>query len=207
MLQCSIDCSKTKEAIMSPTPKVNREPVVEEAGSKPEIRDSFASLFLRGIERMAELQKQAIDFAMQQNTEMVDVLKKVAERTPGAPRLPLLDLATGAVTRYADTQKAAIDLVVEQSQVWTDTFKDRAQVDKKATETATNVAKQTMERSFAVQKKVLENAAAQTKAVVDVAKNQFGFNGAHADAMTDTFQKGVDTIVEAQKELLYLVTQ
>lgn len=191
---------------MSPTPRVNREPVVEDAGIKPEIRDSFATLFLRGIERMAEIQKQAIDFAVQQNTEMADVLKKVAEKTPGAPRLPLLDLATGAVTCYADTQKAAIDLVVEQSQVWTDTFKDRARVDKKATDAATNVAKQTVEHSFAVHKKALEHTAAQTKAVVDAAKHQFGFNGAQADAMSESFQKGVDTIVEAQKELLDLVT-
>lgn len=191
---------------MSPTPKVNREPAVEDAYGKPEIRDSFASLFLRGIERMAEIQKQAIDFAVQQNTEMVEVLKKVAEKTPSAPRLPLLDLATGAVNRYADTQKAAIDLVVEQSQVWTDTFKDRATVDKKATDTAANMAKQAIERSFGVQKKALENTAAQTKAVVDAAKNQFGLNGVQADAMADTFQKGVDTIVEAQKELLDLVT-
>ena len=190
---------------MSPTPKINREPVVEDPIAKAEI-PSFATLFLRGVERMAEIQKQTIDFAVQQNAEIVDVLKKAAEKAPGAPKLPLLDLAAGAVSRYADTQKAAIDFVVEQSQAWTDTFKDRARCDTKAAESTTQMAKQAVERSFVVHKKALENTAAQTKAVVDATKKQFGFTGAQADAMTESFQKGVDTIVEAQKELLDLVT-
>jgi len=191
---------------MSPTPRINREPIVEDTVNKGEFGDNLAAIFLHGIERIAEIQKQSIDFAVQQNVEMVELLKKTAEKMPGAPRLPLLDLATGAVTRYADTQKSAIDYVVEQSQAWTDTFKERAGTAKNATEAVTNAAKQSIERSFVVQKKALENTAAQTKAVVDAAKNQFGFTGKQADAMTDTFQKGVDTIVEAQKELLNLVT-
>ena len=191
---------------MTPTPKVNREPIVEDAAEKAEYRDYFTVLFLHGVERMAEFQKQSIDLAVQQNTEFVEIVKKAAEKMPGGSRLPLLDLATGAVTRYADTQKSAIDFVVEQTQAWTDAFKDGAGMAKKSTEAATNVAKQTIERSLAVQKKALENSAAQTKAVVDIAKHQFGFSGAQADAMTESFQRGVDTIVEAQKELLDIVT-
>ncbi len=190
---------------MSPTPKVNREPVIEDPGTKPEIA-SFAAFFLRGVERMAEIQKQTIDFAVQQNAEMAEVLKKAAENLPGAPRMPLLDLATGAVSRFADTQKAAIDFVVEQSHAWTDAVKDRARCNMKAADATTNMARQTMERSFVVHKKALENTAAQTKAVVDATKQQFGFSGAQADAVTESFHKGVDTIVEAQKELLDLVT-
>jgi hypothetical protein len=190
---------------MSPTPKTHREPVVEDAAETSEIQDNFVAIFLRGVERVGEIQKQAIDLALQQNAEIVDIWKKAAKKMPGGARLPMLDLATGAVNRYADTQKSAIDLVVEQSHIWTDAFKDRATI-KKSNDSTVNVAKQTMERSFAVHKKALEHTAAQTKAVVDAAKHQFGFTGVQADAMTDTFQKGVDTIVEAQKELLDLVT-
>jgi hypothetical protein len=191
---------------MSPTPKTNREPVGNDAAEKAEIRDDFTAIFLRGLERIAEIQKHTIDIAVQQNGELVDVLKKAAEKMPGAPRLPMMDVTAGAVARYADTQKAAIDFMVEQTHVWTDTFKDRAGVANKSTESTTNVAKQTMERSFAVQKKALEHTAAQAKDMVDAAKHQFGFTGNQADAVTDTFQRGVDTIVEAQKELLDLVT-
>ena len=191
---------------MSAAVKPNREPVVEEVGEKPPLRDDIVALFLRGMERIGEVQKQCIDIAVQQNGEMIDVLKKAVEKAPGTPRLPMLDVAGGAISRYADTQKAAIDFVVEQSRIWTDTFKDRTSTARKSAESTTNVARQTMEKSFAVQKKALEHTAAHTKAVVDAAKHQFGFTGAQADAMTDTFRRGVDTIVDAQKELLDIVT-
>jgi len=191
---------------MSPTPKPIREPIAEELDEKTEFRDNLAAVILHGFERVAEIQKHTIDLAVQHNAEMIDVLKKAADKMPGAPRLPMLELAAGAVSRYAETQKSVIDYFIEQSKVWTDTFKDRDSVAKSSTETVTNAAKQAVEKSFAVQKKALENTAAQTKAVVDAAKNQFGFTGKQAEVMTDTFQRGVDTIVEAQKELLDLVT-
>lgn len=191
---------------MSPTPKVSREQVMDEPTERAELLDNMSALFLHGIARVAEIQKQCIDFALQQNTEMVDILKKAADNMPGAARLPVLDLATGAVSRFAETQKSVIDYFVEQSQMWTEALKDRTGTAKSTADSVTNAAKQAVERSFAVQKKALENTAAQTKAVVDATRQQFGFTGKQAEAMTDTFQRGVDTIVEAQKELLDLVT-
>jgi hypothetical protein len=191
---------------MSAAAKMNRETVPNEVAEKAIFPEDIAALFLRGMERFAEVQKQCIDLAVQHNADMVDMLKKTTEKMPGAPRMPMLDLAASAASRYADTQKAAIELVVEQGRVWTDTVKDRTSTVKKSTESATNAAKQTMERSFAVQKKALEQTAAHAKAVVDAAKHQFGFTGVQANAMTDTFERGMDTIVEAQKEFLNLVT-
>lgn len=197
---------------MSPAPKTSREPAMDETPEKvefgekkAEFGENMSAVFLHGVARIAEIQKQYIDLALQQNAEMVDIWKKTADNLPGAPRLPLLDLATGAVSRLAETQKAVIDYFVEQSQTWTDALKDRPGTGKSTVDSVTNAAKQAVERSFAVQKKALENTAAQTKAVVDAAKHQFGFTGKQAETMTDTFQKGLDTIVEAQKELLDLV--
>ena len=190
----------------APAPKMNREPGPEDMAEKAAVRDEIAALFLRGIERNAEVQKQYVDLAVQHNKEMFEVWKKAAEKTPGAPKLPLLEVAMGALNRYADIQKSAIDFTVEQSKIWTEALKDRTSTANKSAESTTNVAKQTLESSFAVQKKAFEHTAAQTKAVVDAAKQQFGFKGPQADAMTDTFQRGVDTIIEAQKELLELVT-
>lgn len=191
---------------MSAAAKLNREPAVEETPVKSNVSDDILGIFLRGMERVGEVQKQWIDIAMQQNAEMIDILKKTAEKVPGAPRLPMLDAANGALNRYADTQKSAIDFMVEQSRAWTDAYKDRTSTVKNTFESTANVAKHALEKSLAVQKKALEHGAAQTKAVVDAAKNQFGFTGTQADAMTETFQRGVDTIVEAQKELLNIVT-
>ena len=191
---------------MSAAVKMNRETVRDDVAEKPAFREDMFALFLRGMERLAEAQKQCIDLAVQHNADMVDSLKKTAEKMPGVPGMPMLDLVGGAATRYADTQKAAIDLVVEQSRIWTDTLQEQTTAVKKSTESTNNVAKQIMERSFAVQKKALEHTAAHTKAVVNAAKHQFGFTGSQADAMTETFQRGMDTIVEAQKELLNIVT-
>lgn len=186
---------------MSPA-KSNRESVMDDSSEKTAIRDEFAALFLRGVERIGEVQKQFIDIAVQHNKETVEAMKKAVARVPGAPRLPMLDLVYGAVNRYADIEKSAVDFVVEQNRIWTDSFKDRTGTVKKSGDSATRAVKQVMESSFAVQKKALEHTAAHTKAVVEAARDQFGLSGTQADAMTDTFRRGVDTLVEAQKELL-----
>jgi hypothetical protein len=191
---------------MSPAAKNNRESVMDEVQENSGLRDDTANLFFRGVERIAEVQKQFIDLAVQHNKEMLEVLKKAAGTMPGAPRIPMLDLAYGAVNRYADIQKSAVDFFVDQNRIWTDAYKDRTGTVKKTGESATRAVKQAMESSIAVQKKALEHTAAHTKAVVDAARNQFGFSGTQADVMTDTFRRGVDTIVEAQKELLNIVT-
>lgn len=191
---------------MTAAAKTNREPAVDGTQVEPEFREDVVALFLHGMERVADAQKQWIDIAVQHATETVEILKKAADKVPGMPRQPMLEVTKGAVRGYADTQKAAIDFVVEQGRLWTDMVKDRTATVKKSTESTTNVAKETMERSFAVQKKALEHTAAQTKAVVDATRRQFGLTGAQADALTDTFQRSVDTVVDAQKELLDLVT-
>lgn len=191
---------------MTAAAKMNREPIMEDTHDKVHVRDHMAALFLHGIERIAEIQKNWIDLAVQQNDEAIEVLKEASDRIPGMPRLSMLEVANGAMKGYGDTQKAAIDFVVEQGRVWSDTFKERATTVRTSGESTANMAKQAMERSFAVQKKALENTAAQTKAVVDATRRQFGLTGTQADALNDTFRRSVDTVVDAQKELLNLVT-
>ena len=191
---------------MSPSGRTNRESVIDEAAERVDFRNELSALYLRGLERMAEVQKQFIDLAVQQNKETGELLKKSASKLPGAPRIPMLELAYSAVSRYADVQKHAVDFIVDQNRIWIDAMKDRTAAARKTGESATQAVKQAMESSFAVQKKALEHTAAHTKAVVDAARNQMGFSGTQADAMTDTFRRGVDTIVEAQKELLNIVT-
>ncbi len=87
-----------------------------------------------------------------------------------------------------------------------DMFKDRTSAASKSNESTSSMAKQALERSFAVQKKALEHTAAQTKAVMDATRRQFGLTGTQAETLTDTFQRSINTVVDAQKELLDLVT-
>lgn len=192
--------------MMTAAAKTNRESAVEEPQDNTAIRDDAVTLFLHGMERLAEIQKQWVDIAVQHNAEAMEFFKKASDKVPGMPRLPILAVANGAMKGYADTQKATIDFVVEQGRVWSDSLKDRATTVRKSTESTTNIAKDTMERSFVVQKKALEHTAAQTKAVVDATRRQFGLTGTQADALTETFKRSVDTVVDAQKDLLDLVT-
>jgi len=191
---------------MSPAGKPNREAAMDEMMDKADFRNETAAVFFHGVERIAEVEKQFIDLALEHNKEMGELLKKAAATLPGSPRIPMFDLAYSAFNRYADVQKAAVDFIVDQNRIWLDVFKDRPGTAKKAGESASHAVKQAMESSFAVQKKALEHTAAHTKAVVDATRNQFGISGTQADAMTDSFRRGVDTIVEAPKELLNIVT-
>jgi hypothetical protein len=196
---------------MSPMPKAGRETVMAEpheaAHEAAEVSNNFVTLFTRGIDRIAEIQKRTIDIAMQQNAEMIDTYKKLVQKIPGTQRLPMLDVATTVFERFADTQKHAIDLAVEQSHAMVDAVKDRATVANKATETAVHLGNQAVERSVAAQKKVVETTVAQTKAVLEATRQQMGVAGFPADSAVSSFQRGVDTFVEAQKEMLDLVAR
>jgi hypothetical protein len=72
----------------------------------------------------------------------------------------------------------------------------------KANESASAYVQQAVERAVGVQKKALDHTAAHTKAVFDAFRSQFGIAGTPADAAVDSFHKGIDTVIDAQKELL-----
>src|SRR4051794_25271192 len=112
-----------KEGAMSPLPKqAGRETVMEEprevGKEAAEVRDTFVTLFSHGVDRLAEVQKRAIDVAVQQNAEIIDIYKKFGMKVPGTARVPLLEVASTVFERYAETQKHAIDVAVEQSHAW-----------------------------------------------------------------------------------------
>jgi len=187
---------------MSPTPRAPRETAAQEAAEKKGFGEHFSALFLAGVERMAEVEKRGIDLAVAQNAEVADAWKKMAQKTPWAPGLFLVDLANNAWERYADTRKTAIDAMVEQSRALADMTRERAVETGKANESVSAYVQQTVERTVGMQKKALDHAAAQTKAVFDAFRRQWGFDGAPADAAAESFHRGVDTVIDAQKELL-----
>ena len=192
---------------MNATSKVSQDPIRPvDAPFKEEFRNSLAGLYLKGIERIAEVQKKSIDISLQQNAELLDVWKKFADRLPGGPQLTMLELSASALERFADTQKCAIELTVDRARAWTDLAKERATAAHKSTDKVVNLAHQALERTVATQKKAIEHTAAQTKEVIETTRKQFGKAGIPAENLADTFVRGVDSVVEAQKELLDLVT-
>ena len=175
---------------------------VTAAAEKTEIVDTITSLYTTGVERIAEVQKKGIDLAVKQNAELLDAWKKIAQAVPGAPGLFMLDLASNAFERYADTQKGAIDLVLEQSHALADLVKERATATAEAFAGAPAIVKQTVDQSVAAQKKALDYSAAQSKAAFASAREQFGIKGTPAETAAETFERGVDSLIESQKELL-----
>lgn len=178
-----------------------REPAGAPEKDKVDWTESMAKLFTTGVGRIAEIQKKSIDVAVQQNAELVDLWKKAVQKIPGAPGLFLLELQGSGFDRYAEIHKAAIDLVVEQSKAFSDLVKERTGTATKVNNDLNDFTKKSVERVIAMQKKALDQSATQAKAIVESSSRQFG-EGNHLEEAADSMQRGVDAIVDAQKELL-----
>ena len=181
-----------------------------EARPPAEVRDVFetmTTLYTKGLERLAEIQKKGIDVAAQQTAELSDIWKTVSKTGPTASSFFLFDLAYNSFEQLAITQKGAIDLIVEQNRAITGLMKERGTTAGKATEGLASLLRQTVDRSIEAQKKVLDYSAAQTKAAVNTFKHQYGVAGTPVEKATDSFQHGLDVLIETQKELLDLATR
>jgi hypothetical protein len=179
-------------------------PVTAAEGTKVDAIESITELYTNGIERLAEVQRKGLEIAVKHNAEVANAWKKFTLPMPG---VLMLDLATAAFERFAETQKGAIDLVVEQTHTLSKLMKER---NVKATDTmeeGKKRAKEAIEHSVAAQKTVLDYTAKQTKAAFETAKQQLGYAGTPAGTAADSIERGMDIVLEAQKELLDLVAE
>src|SRR5271157_1293886 len=71
----------------------------------------FVDLFMKGVERAAELQKKALEAAAQQTAEAIAASKKAIQ--PSVP--DVFDVVQQGFERYVEAQKGVIDLVVQQT--------------------------------------------------------------------------------------------
>lgn len=184
---------------MKATNKGPEGPATAAAGEKAEFVETAVSFYTSGIERLAEAQKKAIDLAIEHNAEMLNTWKKQA---PAAPGLFMLDLVTTAFDRFAETHKGMIDLVVEQTHTLADLAKERKLKAGKVVDDSVARAQEAIDQSIAAQKTVLDFSTRQSKAAVETAKKQFGYAGTPAGAAADSMQRGLEVVVDAQKELL-----
>jgi hypothetical protein len=184
---------------MKATEKGPDGPVMAVAGEKPDYVEAAVHLYTTGIERLAEAQKKAIDLTINPNAEMVSTWKKQAWAAPG---FFMLDLATTTFDRYAETQKGMIDLVVEQSHMLAGVVKERKVKTGKIVDFGVAKAQEAIDQSIAVQKSALDYTTRQTRAAFETAKKQFGYAGTPTGAAADSVQRGIEVVVEAQKELL-----
>jgi hypothetical protein len=121
----------------------------------------FTSLFIKGVERAAELQKKSLDDAARQNADAIAVSKKA----PQAERAghDALDLAGQAFEGYIEAQKSVIDHIVEQTAALVESAKDSGNSAQKVAADFTKKIQQSIERVVEVQKKALDFAAQEAK--------------------------------------------
>ena len=121
----------------------------------------FASLFIKGVERAAELQKKSLDEAAKLNAEAIAVYKKTAQAVPALPGV--FDLAAQAFEGYIATQKSVIDHMVKQTEALVETAKESGDSAQKVAADFAKTIQQSIERTVEVQKKALDLAAHQAK--------------------------------------------
>jgi len=184
---------------MKATEKGPEGPVTAAAGEKADFVETAVRVYTTGVERLAEAQKKAIDVAIEHNAEMISTWKKQAAAAPG---LFMLDLATMAFDRFAETHKGMIDLVVEQTHTLAGLAKERKLKAGKVVDDSVARAQEAIDQSVAAQKTVLDFSTRQTRAAFETAKKQFGYAGTPAGTAADSMQRGFEVVVDAQKELL-----
>ncbi|MGZ6316361.1 MAG: hypothetical protein ACXWNQ_03805 [Anaerolineales bacterium] len=182
--------------------KETKEPVTAAEGTKVDVIESLMDLYMNGVERLAEVQKRGLEIAVKQNAEVASAWKKFTLPIPG---VLMLDLGTTAFERFAETEKGAIDLMVEQSRTFSKLVKDRKVKAADTLEEGKKRAKEAVEHSIAAQKTALDYTAKQTKAVFETAKQQLGYAGTPMETAADSMERGMDIVLDAQKELLDLV--
>jgi hypothetical protein len=187
------------ESVMDSKEVGAKGPVMVGEEDRVDVVESMMELYTSGIHRLAEIQKKGLEIALQQNSEVAGNWKKFKLASPA---VLMLDLATNTFERFADTQKGAIDLVVQQTDTFAKLVKERKVKTTDTVEEGKKRAKEAIEHSVAAQKTALDYTAKQAKAVFETAKQQLGYAGTPAGAAADSMQRGMEVVVEAQKELL-----
>jgi ACT domain-containing protein len=195
-----------KEQTMNATSKSTKGATPISAGDLIDTA-ALVSVYLKGMERVADLQKNSLEVAAEYNAEAIEAYKKALKAVPSVPGLFVFDLAEQAFDHYIETQKSVIDMVVEQSASLVESVKERGGSAATIAADLAKMAQQTMERGIALQKNALEFAAQQTKTLTDATSKQLGLSGTPVAAISESFQKGVDALFETQKDLLEIATK
>jgi hypothetical protein len=118
MLQCSKNCSIAIGEQRVST-RGNMNPDTKSTNTEAETIDAtyskaaFATMYTKGLERVVEVSKTSMDWAVQQNGEVLASYKKALNASP-IPGLFLFDPALQAFAGYVTLQKSLLDLAVEQ---------------------------------------------------------------------------------------------
>lgn len=197
---------------MNPNPKSTKEAMPgASVAEKPEAAmggfpTEVATLYAKAVERAAQAQRTVLDFSVQQGLEAVDLMKK---SMPAMPGMFVFDMAGQALEQFAETQKKVLELFVEQSTAVVEYSKQRGDNFARVATGVGSLLQQSLERNVGAQKTVLNFAAEQSRLMSETLKKQAGAYGVPATAMAaaDSVQRGMDALIDTQKELLEIAAK
>jgi hypothetical protein len=160
---------------------------------------------MSSVNRAGKLQKHAVTLAAEQAGEWIGACKSLLGHFPMSPPSLFFDLAAQAVQISAETQKSAVDFVLDQTEAMTNIARERGAAYSKIAESATSAFAGTLKRSVEAQKRVLESASEQNRAIFAATRRKVG--DGPGSVMVDSFERGADTMVRAQKSILDATAQ
>jgi hypothetical protein len=169
---------------------------------------AFVNVYQKGVERLAEMQKNALDLVANQTLDAIGAWKQAVGGVTPAPAGFLWDLADQGVTKVVQAQKGMIDLAVQQTAKAVEVSKERREYATRWAKGVTDMMSETAGRTVAAHKIWLDFAAEQNKVVAAAMKRQAGFNGSTPAAeAVDTIQRNVEVAIQTQKELMDAATK
>jgi hypothetical protein len=166
---------------------------------------TYLALYHKGLERMVDAGKITLNMSAQQNDDVLAAIKKALKGTQ--MDLSALDLAGQAYQGCIAIQKGMLDMALEQSASLIEAIESCMSDSSKAKSELANMMQLTVDRSLSAQNNVVEFAARQTKAVNENLKSQPYIVGTPAESVTDTIQRGFDTVISAQREIMNLAVK
>ena len=157
-------------------------------------------LFNKGLERVVDASKTVLDLAAAQNADVLAAIKKAAK--PAQVPEFVFDLAGQAVAGQVSLQKNLLDMILAQSLSLTEASHELVQEPTKAQAGLSKLIQTSVDRAASAQDSVLEYAAAQTKAVTETLKSQPNVAGTPVETVADSIQRGVETAIATQKEIV-----
>jgi hypothetical protein len=166
---------------------------------------TYLSLYQKGLERMVEAGKITLNMSAQQNNDILAAMKKALKST----QLDLsgLDLASQAFEGYIAIQKNMLDMALEQTASLIESIEECLSDSSKAKSELANMMQLTVDRSINAQNTVVDFASRQAKAVNENLKSQPGLAGTQIASVADTIQRGFDTVISTQKEILNIAAK
>ena len=104
-------------------------------------------------------------------------------------------------------QKNLLDMAVDQSASVLESIEECTLDNSKAPAELASIMQQTLDRSIKAQNAVVEFASKQTKALHENLKAQPGIAGSPVEAVADSVQRGFDTVISAQKEIVKIAAK